>query len=67
MNKNKNIKNITLNLPCDLSQEEWGKVQKVFTKLDGWMNDLDYAYWYGKEDDDRYIISSVEAMVPLAK
>jgi len=54
------MKNITLNLPYTLSKEEWDKVEKVFKELDGWMNHEQYAYWYGEEDDDRYITASVE-------
>ena len=31
------MKSITLNLPYDLSSEEWKKVANVFEQLDGWM------------------------------
>jgi len=61
MNKEKyQVYNITLNFPYTLSADEWEKVSKVYGELDGWIDYLEYACWYGKESDERYIIASVE-------
>lgn len=54
------MKSITLNLPYDLSAEEWKKVTNVFEQLDGWMNHSEYMCWYGTDDDEEYICASVE-------
>lgn len=51
---------ITLNIPYDLSNEEWEKVAAVYASLDGWLGDPDGPAWYGREGDARYIGSSVE-------
>ncbi|SFO91522.1 hypothetical protein [Variovorax sp. PDC80] len=51
---------ITLNIPYDLSNEEWEKVAAVYASLDGWLDDQDGPAWYGREGDARYIGSSVE-------
>ncbi|MBN3816191.1 hypothetical protein G3N57_05960 [Paraburkholderia sp. Se-20369] len=46
---------ITLNVPTDLSPEDWQKVAAVYTTLDGWLADSSGACWYGREGDARYI------------
>lgn len=51
---------ITLNVPSDLSAEEWQKVAAVYKTLDGWMADSDGAHWYGREGDAQYIWASAE-------
>ncbi|TXC79678.1 hypothetical protein FRZ40_35590 [Paraburkholderia azotifigens] len=51
---------ITLNVPTNLSPEDWGKVAAVFRTLDGWLGDPHGAYWYGREGDARYICASAE-------
>ena len=54
------MKSITLNLPYDLTTEEWKKVTNVFEQLDGWMNHSKYMCWYGTEENEEYIWASVE-------
>lgn len=51
---------ITLNIPYDLSEQEWLKVSAVYESLDGWLGDRDGPAWYGQEGDARYIWASVE-------
>lgn len=52
---------ITLNVPIDLSPQEWQKVADVYQNLDGWMGpQSEIPYWYGKEGDPRYISASAE-------
>ncbi|WP_395350074.1 hypothetical protein [Variovorax sp. UC122_21] len=51
---------ITLNIPYDLSDEEWAKVAEVYASLDGWLGDQNGAAWYGREGDARHIGASVE-------
>jgi hypothetical protein len=51
---------ITLNVPINLSSEDWQKVAAVYTTLDGWLGDTDSPYWYGREGDARHIWASAE-------
>ncbi|MBU2713188.1 hypothetical protein [Zooshikella harenae] len=51
---------ITLNIPHDLSDEEWEKISEVYRNMDGWIDGIDFPYWYGTESDDRYISVSYE-------
>ena len=52
--------NITLNLPYDLSEQEWEKVSAVYKSMGGWLDNTEQAYWYGTEEDNEYIYASVE-------
>lgn len=51
---------ITLNIPHDLSDEDWDKISEVYRSMDGWIDGKDFPYWYGTEADDRYISVSYE-------
>lgn len=51
---------ITLNVPTNLSPEDWRRVAAIYETLDGWMADPNGAYWYGREGDVRYIWGSAE-------
>jgi hypothetical protein len=51
---------ITLNIPQDLSDEGWEKISEVYKSMDGWIEGKDFPYWYGTEEDDRYISVSFE-------
>lgn len=52
---------ITLNLPVNLSPQEWQKVTSVYESLDGWLGpQSEIPYWYGKEGESRYISASAE-------
>lgn len=51
---------ITLNLPYDLSDTEAAKVLEVYRQMDGWIENKDFPYWYGTEDDDQFICASLE-------
>lgn len=51
---------ITLNLPDDLSDSDWKKVDNIFKQMDGWIDGCDYPYWFGTDEDDRYIWASAE-------
>lgn len=51
---------VTLNIPTNLSPDDWRKVAAVYKTLDGWIADPDCAYWYGREGDTRYIWASAE-------
>ena len=50
---------ITLNVPVELSPQDWEKVAAVFRELDGWMESNE-ACWYGHENDKKYITASAE-------
>ena len=54
------IQNITLNLPYDLSSNDWEKVALVYKDMDGWLGHSNQAYWYGTEQDHQYIYASIE-------
>ncbi|RYX80072.1 hypothetical protein EON83_30185 [bacterium] len=51
---------ITLNIPYDLPQEDWGKISSVYQTLDGWIEHAEWPSWYGNEGDDKYIVVSSE-------
>ncbi|MDA8522943.1 hypothetical protein [Acidovorax sp. NCPPB 4044] len=51
---------ITLNIPYDLSDEQWAKVMDIYASLDGWLGDRNEPAWYGREGDERCIGASVE-------
>ena len=51
---------ITLNIPQDLSDEGWEKISEVYKSMDGWIEGKGFPYWYGTEEDDRYISVSFE-------
>jgi len=51
---------ITLNLPYDLTDSEWGKVLDVYKSMDGWQDNESYPCWFGTEDDEQNILVSVE-------
>jgi adenylosuccinate synthase len=44
---------ITLNIPYDLSEQEWAKVSAVYESMDGWLGDKNGPTWYGQEGDAR--------------
>lgn len=51
---------ITLNVPINLSSEEWAKVATVYRQLDGWVVESEWPRWYGDESADRFIWVSAE-------
>lgn len=51
---------ITLNIPYDLTEQEWSKVMTVYKSMDGWLDDKDGPAWYGRTGEARYIWASVE-------
>jgi len=51
---------ITLNLPNNLSEQEWEEVSAVYKSMDGWLDNNEQAYWYGTEEDSEFISASVE-------
>ena len=51
---------ITLNLPYDLSDNDWEKVSIIYKNMGGWLNNTEQAYWYGTEQDKQYIYASIE-------
>jgi hypothetical protein len=51
---------ITLNLPYDLAEDEWEKVEAVFRTMDGWLEAIDHPTWFGTDKDHPYIWASVE-------
>lgn len=53
---------ITLNLPYNLSDEDWQTVQKVYENIDGWKGYIidGCPTWFGSENDERYVWASVE-------
>ncbi len=51
---------ITLNVPHDLTDEEWAKVAAVYASMDGWREGEALPTWYGTEADQAYIIASAE-------
>lgn len=52
-------KTIALNLSYDLSDADWRKVVAAYQQMDGWIEYTDTPYWFGTENDERYIASSV--------
>jgi len=51
---------ITLNVPWDLPDEDWNKIMQVYRGMDGWIEGKDFPYWYGTEEDERFISVSAE-------
>lgn len=51
---------ITLNLPYDLTDDEWDKVIDVFSSLDGWLPATDEPTWYGSPGEPRHVAASME-------
>jgi len=53
---------ITLNLPSDLSEEEWTKVEQVYRSIDGYIEPTEGSCpsWYGNDGDERFISVSAE-------
>ena len=54
---------ITLNLPYDLSEEQWAAVERVYQSLDGWLDTGPVdgpPRWYGDESSDQFISASIE-------
>ncbi len=51
---------ITLNLSYDLSDSDWKKVMSVYKQMDGWIDNRDFPYWFGTEEDDQCITASIE-------
>lgn len=51
---------ITLNLPYDLSPDDWKKVSAVYQQMEGWIDCSGHPCWFGTEKDERYIVASVE-------
>lgn len=51
---------ITLNVPVDLTDEDWEKVGSVYSTLDGWIAGSSWPCWYGHEGDACYITASAE-------
>jgi hypothetical protein len=54
------FQSITLNIGLDSAKEDWDNVAKVYPRLDGWLAEADWPYWYGREGDARYITASAE-------
>ncbi len=54
--------NITLNLPYDLSDDDWKKVVTVYKSINGYIEPTEnnVPSWYGTESDAQYICVSVE-------
>ena len=55
-----NEQTITLNLPYDLTDDEWAKVDAVYRSMDGWLNHPSEPFWYGVQGDPRSISASSE-------
>ena len=54
---------ITLNLPYDLSRQQWAAVDSVFEGMDGWLgyDQRDNTpQWYGDEPATQFVWASVE-------
>ena len=53
---------ITLNLPYDLSEGDWLKVETVYKSIDGYIEPTgnNVPSWYGTENDSQYICVSIE-------
>jgi hypothetical protein len=54
---------ITLNLPYDLSEEQWLAVDRVFREMDGWVGHAENdntPQWYGTASSPKHVWASVE-------
>jgi len=51
---------ITLNIPYNLTKQDWDKVTAVYESMDGWLDSTNGPAWYGREGDARFIWASVE-------
>ena len=54
---------ITLNLPYDLTADQWNAVNEVFQSMDGWIGPSESdntPQWYGTASSPRYVWASVE-------
>lgn len=51
---------ITLNVRYDIPEREWQIVSDIYRSMDGWLAAEDLPRWYGTEDDEKYILASVE-------
>ena len=49
---------ITLNLPYELSDAEWGKISTVYRSMDGWIED--HSSWFGPPESEQYVTASSE-------
>jgi hypothetical protein len=58
-----NRQSITLNLPINLTDQQWAKVGEVYASLDGWRGTHPVSgspHWYGFESDAQFIGASAE-------
>lgn len=51
---------ITLNLPYDLAEADWVKVQAVYESMDGWFPGQPLSCWFGPLDSSQFVAASVE-------
>ena len=54
---------ITLNLPHDLTPEQWSSVEAVFKNMDGWIGYSDgdnTPEWFGTDTSPQYVWASFE-------
>lgn len=51
---------ITLNLPYDLADADWAKVQAVYESMDGWLPGQPLSCWFGPLDSAQFVAASVE-------
>ena len=51
---------ITLNLPCDLTDEEWAKVAAVYRAMGDCIEGQEVACWFGPPESSRFVSASVE-------
>lgn len=51
---------ITLNLPYDLTEEEWAKVAVVYRAMGDWIDGQEAPCWFGPLDASRFVAASVE-------
>ncbi|GAD03220.1 hypothetical protein [Agarivorans albus] len=51
---------ITLNIPQNLTDEQWEKISEVYRSMDGWLEGLNFPYWYGSEGEEKFISVSFE-------
>ncbi|PQO42566.1 hypothetical protein C5Y97_01635 [Blastopirellula marina] len=57
---------ITLNLPTNLTAQQWSEVDQVFRSMDGWIGycEADQTpQWFGDESAQRFVWASVELSV----